>query len=295
MSENATPNEIERLEKLAIGLLTYSGDPHIAEPRLFLGKIPENLPIEIPMPERSRVLGALARSEKYIEIVLESDLKPEEIVGFYRTQLSSQGWNEPEELQPHQNGGFLHTGLGPHMNITFCQASGGAGLTLSVVQLSDATANIHLNLGLGHEMNPCAQQARNRRHMQRHHRIFEMIPPLTPPQGAQQQNGGGNSGPDQVHTTATLKTNLALDVLAKHYADQLVRGGWTQTDTGASGPLVWYTWRFTNEDQEPWSGLFFVLKTPEQPDNYFLCVRASWIEPESDQKGSGWYSSTRLY
>lgn len=122
-----------------------------------------------------------------------------------------------------------------------------------------------------------------------------MIPPLAPPLGVRQRGGGGSSGIDEVHTTATLKTNLALDVVAKHYADQLVQGGWTQTGAGADGPLAWYTWRFTVDDQEQWRGLFIVLKTPEKLDDYNLYVRATWIEPEGDQKGPGWFSSSSTF
>ena len=111
-----------------------------------------------------------------------------------------------------------------------------------------------------------------------------------------QHGGGGGSGSDEVHTTATLKTNLALDTLAKHYADQLSKDGWTQTDTGMSGPLAWHTWHFTSkEDQQPWGGLFFILKTPEKPDDYFLYVRAVWIKPESDHKFTGWYSTISTF
>jgi hypothetical protein len=88
MSENPTPGEIDLLEKLALGLLVFPGDPRVSKPRLFLGKIPENFPIEVPMPEQSRVVGTLARSETQVEIVLESDLTPEEVVNFYRAMAS---------------------------------------------------------------------------------------------------------------------------------------------------------------------------------------------------------------
>lgn len=293
MSENPTPGEIDQLEKLALGLLVYPGDPRASKPRLFLGKIPENLPIEVPVPEQSRVVGTLARSETQVEIVLESDLTPEEVFSFYRVQLTSLGWHEPEGMWPHP-GGFLHSDFGPHMNITFCQGSGGAGLTLNILQLESRSTDVRLNLSLDREMNPCAQQAMMGRQMH-HHGMYEIIPPLAPPRGAQQRGGGGGSGPDEAHTTATLKTNLALDALAKHYADQLSQAGWTQTDAGASGPLGWHTWQFTSEDQEPWSGLFFILKTPEKPDDYFLYVRAAWNKPESDQKFTGWLSSSSTF
>ncbi len=294
MSENPTPGEIDLLEKLALGLLVYPGDPRASKPRLFLGKIPENLPIEVPIPEQSRVVGTLARSETQVEIVLESDLTPEEIFSFYRAQLTSLGWHEPEGMWPHHAGGFLHSDFGPHMNITFCQEPGGAGLTLNILQLESTTTDVRLNLSLDREMNPCAQQAMMRRHM-RHHEMYEIIPPLIPPRGAQQSGWSGGSSSDEVHTTATLKTTLALDALAKQYADQLSQAGWTQTDAGASGPLAWHTWHFTSEDQEPWSGLFFILKTPEKPDDYILYVRAAWTKPESDQKFTGWLSSSSTF
>ena len=188
VSENPTPGEIDLLEKLALGLLVYPGDPRASKPRLFLGKIPENLPIEIPIPEQSHVVGTLARSETQIEIVLESDLTPEEVFSFYRAQLTSLGWREPEGMWPQHGGGFLHSDFGPHMTSTFCQEPGGAG-----------------------------------------------------------------------------------------------------------GPLAWHTWHFTSEDQEPWSGLFFILKTPEKPDDYFLYVRAAWTKPEGDQKFTGWLSSSSTF
>src|SRR5258708_11393091 len=290
MSENPTPGEVDLLEKLALGLLVYPGDPRASKPRLFLGKIPQNLPIEVPIPEQSRVVGTLARSESQVEIVLESDLTPEEVFSFYRAQLTSLGWHEPEGMWPHHAGGFLHSDFGPHMNIIFCQGSGGAGLALNILQLESTTTDVRLNLSLDREMSPCAQQAMMRRHMH-HHEMYEIIPPLVPPRGAQQRGGGGGSSPDEAHTTATLKTNLALDALAKHYADQLSQAGWTPTDAGTNGPLGLHTWHFTSEDQEPWSGLFFILKTPEKPDDYFLYVRAAWTKPESDQKFTGWLYS----
>ena len=226
VSENPTPGEIDLLEKLALGLLVYPGDPRASKPRLFLGKIPENLPIEIPIPEQSHVVGTLARSETQIEIVLESDLTPEEVFSFYRAQLTSLGWREPEGMWPQHGGGFLHSDFGPHMTSTFCQEPGGAGLTLNILQLESTTTKVRLNLSLDREMNPCAQQAMMRRQMH-HQGMYEIIPPLVQPQGAQQRSGGGGSGSDEVYTTAMLTTNLALDALAKQYADQLSQTGWT--------------------------------------------------------------------
>jgi len=120
VSENPISNEENQIEQLALRLLVYPGDPHVNKPRLFLGAIPDTLPVAIPLPEKSRALGTLARSEEQVEIVLESELKPEEIVTFYRAQLKETGWNELEDdmMRPH-TGGFLHANFSPHSHITF--------------------------------------------------------------------------------------------------------------------------------------------------------------------------------
>jgi hypothetical protein len=51
MSENQISGEDNLLEKLALRLLIYPGDTRVNQPRLFLGQIPANLPLEIPVPE----------------------------------------------------------------------------------------------------------------------------------------------------------------------------------------------------------------------------------------------------
>lgn len=288
MSDTAPSGDIEQLEKLALALLVSSYKLQAPSPRLFPGKIPENFPIEIPLPEQSHVLGTLVRSETQVEIVLESDLPPQEILKFYRTHLVALGWQEPEEIRSRPEGGFLHSDLDPDTNSIFCQQSSGAGLTLQTLPLESATTTVRLNISLDRKRNPCASLKMRRLH----HRLYEMIPSLTPPAGAQQQGGGGgSSGSNEAYTTATLKTALALDVLAQHYADQLSQAGWTQTGAGINGPAAWHTWHFT-EGQEPWSGMFFILKTPEKSDEYFTFIRTVWTPSEKNRAFAGWLKNS---
>jgi hypothetical protein len=294
MSENSTSGDSDLLEKLALSLLDSPGDAHGSHPRLFPGIIPDNFPIAIPLPEQSRVLGTLVRSETQIAIVLESDLSPEELFNFYHTQLTSLGWSEPEGMGPRAGGGFLYSDSGPYSYITFCQGIGGPGLTLNIVERENTPTNVRLNINLDRKTSPCAQETIHRR--MHHHNLYAIIPPLAPPQGAQQHSKGGGSSGDEVHTTATLKTGLALDTLVKHYADQLSQAGWTQTDAGVSGPLAWHTWSFSSEEQQPWSSLFFILKTPDKSDDYFLYIRATWNPSEDDnQPFAGWISSSSTF
>jgi len=289
--QSQSPGEETFLEKLALRLLVFPGDPRVSKPRLFLGKIPENFPIDVPIPAESRVLGTLARSEAHSEIVLESDLKPDEVAAFYREHLTAHGWNEQEDEMRHHVGGFVHSGFGPHNHIVFCQSSTNAALTLRLMQLEGTATDIRLDITLSSESNPCNQQKRPRHRV--HHSHRNLLPPLVPPAGAQQRGGGGGGGDTEWHSNATLKTDLPLDVLARHYSEQLRKGGWIQNGEGASGPLAWHTWKFTDEDQEPWHGLFFILQKPEKEGEYVLYARVEWDGPESNTHAFSWLAITK--
>lgn len=290
MSLPTNSEDFDVLEKLALALLIHPGDPRVSNPHLFLGKIPEKFPVEIPIPDQSRVLGTLARSETQVEIVLESELTSEEVFSFYRAHFTARSWRELEDLMQSRHGsGFLHTAFGPHMALLFFQESDAVNMMLNISSTENATTTVRLNLSLDQAMNATAQQSLMQ-HQAAHRSMRANIPPLASPQDAQQRSGNGGTGFGEVYTTGTLTTDLALDVLAAHYADQLIKAGWTQADAGTSGFLAWHSWHFTDENQEPWNGLFFIFKTPDRSDDYFLYIRAVWNKPQTSPKFSGWLS-----
>ena len=139
MSDHLAPDDFEQIEKLLLGLLVTPGDLWEVKPRLFLGKIPENLPVELPVPEQTQVLGTLARSEAHVEIVLESELTAEEVLRFYRTRLIALGWQVPDPLVLYHPGGFVDASFDPNTTdtsrhaATFCHAASGAGLTVTML------------------------------------------------------------------------------------------------------------------------------------------------------------------
>jgi len=75
-----------------------------------------------------------------------------------------------------------------------------------------------------------------------------------------------------------------------------VKGGWKMNGVGQDGPLAWSTWVFKDEENEPWHGLFFILKTPGKDEQYILEARVEW--DRKDEGGQmkrltqgGWLSS----
>ena len=97
-----------------------------------------------------------------------------------------------------------------------------------------------------------------------------VIPFLAPPPGAQQESQVCLRATLGVFSAALLTTTLGLEAVGVHYAEQLRRAGWRQTDRNTSGLVAWQTWQFTSEEQQPWTGLFLALQTPEQLVDFSL-------------------------
>ena len=293
MSDTTPGAREDLLRELALRLSTFPGDPRNEDPQLLVGKLPDNLAIPVPMPENSRVLGALIRGPESIDVILDSALPPAAVMSFYKESLAASGWNELDEMRPAMHeGGFVHTGFRAFENhATYCKGPDGPAFTVNAYERKQGLTDVRLDINFGNEYSPCGQPNRMQQRMAYHH-MRNLIPPLEPPKGAKQQGGGGGGGGDSWHSSATLDAETPLEALATHYAAQLLRGGWTQNDAGIAGPLAWSTWTFQDEDNEPWNGLFLILKRPGKERQYFLEVRADWDRKE--EKRGGWFSYASL-
>ncbi|MGO8950486.1 MAG: hypothetical protein ACLQUY_23070 [Ktedonobacterales bacterium] len=287
MSEESAASELEQLTALAISLLASPIDPNSPQPHLFPSTIPENIPLEIPVPPHTRVLGTLARSDSSFVITLESDLPLDEMISVHRAQLTALAWNEFEYMRQPPTGGFVQSDYRPSARLAFCHTPSHACLRPMLVQRENATTHVRLDLTLGEEGNPCARQDQPApRGFPRYPNTGrQMLPTLIAPLGAQLGGTSSHGDPEWMHTTSTVTTPLDQEALAHHYVGQLTQAGWTQTDAGAGGPFVWSTWHLTSTGPEPtpWSALFFILKTPDKPDDYTLDLRAFRLKSETTE------------
>ncbi len=292
MDEHTSGTDEALLYELALRLTTFYGDPNVNNPRLLVGTLPPNLSGDIPMPEGSRILGSLIRSPEFIDIELDCALSPEDVLQFYRGRLLPDGWSELESMRP-PNTGFVTSHMFALQNlIVFCHGSNGPAFTVSAHPGKQERTEVRLNLNAG-EHTPCGQQNRRQR---MHRGMHDLIPTLIPPQGAKQQGGGGSGGTGSWYTSATLQTGMDIPELAGHYHTQLVKGGWKMNGVGQDGPLAWSTWVFKDEENEPWHGLFFILKTPGKDDQYILEARVEWDRKDNGGQmkrlmQGGWFSS----
>jgi hypothetical protein len=104
-------NGESRVLELATRLLSDE-DPvarAVLKPRIFVGRLPEDMPVEIPIPDNFAMVGSLVRSEPdphgepTVEVVLDARMPAEQVRDAYRAQMSAAGWEAPEfeSIIPH--------------------------------------------------------------------------------------------------------------------------------------------------------------------------------------------------
>ena len=288
--QNLTEREM-MLRDLAIRLSTFAGDPRVGNPQVLIGELPQRLPVEIPLPEGSRVVGTLIRGPQYATSVVDVELPTEQVLKFYRERLQAAGWQESEFLKDRHSGGFTSPGL-PDTMTTFCRGSRGPGLTVNAYARGNTSTDLRLDIDLSGQS--CVQQARMGKMMGRGMAMHQMLPRLDPLPGSRQLPSGGGGGVASFYMNASLELNTPIDLakLAAHYAAQLERAGWTREEEGQSGPIVWNTWSFRNEENDPCRGFFFILRMPGQKEQYTLHVQVNW--DTDGEQFSGWFSQAPL-
>ncbi|MCK4938150.1 MAG: hypothetical protein KAR85_06065 [Methanosarcinales archaeon] len=245
-------------------MFTYPGIMNIS---LFPGELPGNLPVVVPIPEDAVVIGSSVYSDEYqqIQIILDVQEDPSEIVDFYKNNLEKAGWNETKGFYPEESG---FTSFYMPESTIFCRFEGkGPSLTItSYASNGNEPTDVRLNL----DTNPRNPICRiNSDPYQGIYQAENVIPILIPPKGAQQRGGGGGGSDDQQYSETTLKTELSVLELEDHYQNQLVEAGWELKENVSNSSITLSTWSFTDELGDQWSGILFVNEVGKS-DLYFV-------------------------
>ena len=282
-TEPYAPTDLEaRYQDLALRMAVFPGDPRVNEPSLSLGRLPTNLPLEIPVPPQTQIVGSLVRSQQHADIALDSSLTADAILEFYTQRLSADGWNKIAPMGQF-SGGFMQPfqrGVGA----TFCRGSRGPALSVRIFEGKNGLNEVRINYNADSRNSPC-DMGRQRGTMMHE----GPIPSLAPPPSAELMSGGSSGGgSNNWHTSAGLETDLDLGTLASHYTAQLEKAGWQRHDGGQAGPTVWSNWQLKDKEGEPWHGTFFILKDTLWPRQHFLYLK---VDLDDDQNPSGGWNS----
>ena len=217
------------------------------------------------------MIGAVDRGRPNgTEILLDANMAPDEAIDFYREAMSGLGWVSPEEAYP--NTGFVSEAF---PSLTLCDAGGEAILWVTVMESSEGTADIRLNLQLAPEYSPCKEGYGPGYDA----RIQELLPALSSPAGATVRSGGSSSGPDEADISASIRTDFSAEDLADHYNGQILEDGWMQAGRGSGDGAAWSFWK-REVDGESWMGTFLVLQSPAVEDYLFAWFRIERVPEE---------------
>ncbi|MFB8789788.1 MAG: hypothetical protein U7123_13255 [Potamolinea sp.] len=269
ITENPDSNE-ELLQALALRLLgkEFPGDSKPESVQIIVGRLPDQLPVEIPLPENSRILGSYVNLQwQTIYIEFDTDLPVNSIFDFYRERLLSSGWHSPQNPRPM--GGF-HPNLSTNRAL-FCRSQRGPSLSIYASTLPHQLTQVSLGINSDPNNRSCANISSSRDLYEG----YELIPSLTPPVNSKQFGQQSGSSGDNANSRTMLETNLDLLSVTAHYQAQLRQVGWTCFEQGQGGSLAWSTWRFRAQEEESWYGLFFVFKMTETPLEYLLQLQVN--------------------
>jgi hypothetical protein len=253
--------------------------------QIFPGALPPGLPLDLPLPPNSRLVGSVVRpsfppgpppiapSGESFDIVLDVPGDPVDVVTFYREAFSGLGWTQPGLFAPF-SGGFLPS-FGPTSSAGFCQSAQGPWLNVTVYPREDAPNDTRIHVDTGNP-GPCAGPP-----------VppppgpppgAAVMPPLAPPPGVQVLPRGSGGEDGSWESRAIAVTDMSVADLEAFYAAELEQAGWTRTDGDAKGPLAWSTWDVPGEGQ--WQGFLYMLAGPgeKQRSLYLSTTSASQQE-----------------
>lgn len=128
VGEPATEELANRLLQVA-----YMGGPELTQAELLPGKLPEQMPVDLPIPNGSRIVGSEILEDIGITVVMDVAMTPDEALDFYRDALVPQNWTETDIMGMER--GFI----GGSGSTIFCKGARDPSVMVSAYALENGT------------------------------------------------------------------------------------------------------------------------------------------------------------
>ncbi|BAZ36986.1 hypothetical protein NIES4101_29070 [Calothrix sp. NIES-4101] len=262
-----TTNEEPGLRQFVERMLSRNGN----ETKVIVGKLPEKMPVKLPIPPASQILGSTVNENGSIQVVLDASGSVVQVTDFYQTQLHKFGWKVLEdEYQPYLYRGFVETRspFGDYQN--FCnQTNHSFSLGLSIRKGKESPSVVHMYVnpvGEKDDYYPCRKPSRVNYEENR----VEM-PILRAPLDT--EVSGKEKDQDENQSEVILKTKLDSNKLANHYSQQLEKAGWKRIDSGESNSYYWTTWKLKDKEGISRQAIMSFAKVEGKPNQYFANLK----------------------
>lgn len=244
-------DSLAALKELATVLLTGG----TTDPGLRIGHAGATLPPEVVEPG-AMVLGSLEQGS-VTRTVLVVQGTPDVVQRRLEDRLMAAGWVRPV-LPIRYAKGFAPE---PLASSQLCKGDGSLRANATTRSGSESLVVLNFIRGRGTE---CDAARRYAAAVPPEPYERNPMPPLYPPYGIRMEmTGGGGSGGDSWHSSASLETRRAPEDLLAHYAGQLRSAGWTEGEKSKTGAFIAQVWQYTDSAATKWSGLFIIAAPPE--------------------------------
>jgi hypothetical protein len=244
-------------KELVAALLSAFVSPGATVPEIVVGRMPDDLPFEVPRPENSRVVGGVVRASRgtLVFAVAQSSL---DAIRAYQELLRRTGWDDPagEMGSGFQPPDVVHSG-------TFCQGDG-RWIATSAAERSDGQTFLQVQYG-EQGRSPCDQSRRESRSLRR-----GPMPTFYPPRKTSILDGNLGGGRNFMEANARLKTELRPPQLVAHYGAQLRAAGWAPRTESQGADVSAQTWRIEDRRGNAWVGLLLAIAVPDSEEREVL-------------------------
>jgi hypothetical protein len=239
--------------------------------QLFVGQLPKQLPVDLPLPDGAKVVASVVRQPDNFQILLDAPQSPEQVQAFYQERLSAAGWQSWKEPS-FERRGFTPSkaNLSNASSLIFCNKSGGAGASLSIVARTgqESPTDVRLNLNTDSRNSICDPRV-----SRLEAEAFESdekipFPNLPAPLNTQVSPTRGGGSDRSWYSTATLVSKLDIQSLLAHYENQFKQAGWTKLDGKQNESMSWSNWTMKDTEGKFWQGVLNLRKVEGMPNRY---------------------------
>ncbi|MBW4417898.1 MAG: hypothetical protein KME13_01565 [Myxacorys californica WJT36-NPBG1] len=255
-------------QQLVLRILKCPSDC-LKEMKLLIGRLPEKLPVDLPLPSNAKVIATLVRNQKHAEVILDATQSPDQIRAFYKAQLQAAGWKNPRSYS-HFNSerpGFIVSDSTDNLPLYFCKSAQGPGLSIASGRgSSNAPTDVRLYLDNGSDIcqEPQAQQTTEPNEQL-------PLPSLVAPSSIQVSNAtsiGGDGYGENFYASAHLESQLSAAAIQAAYEEQLTRSGWTKLSTHKDESILWSSWKLKGKQGQYLNALLTFTPNENKANQY---------------------------
>ncbi len=174
--------------------------------------------------------------------------------------------------QEHQGQGFV---MADPVGRSYCTADDLTYLSIMAFPTADGQTDVRLNLDAEQTRYFCTPAATGP-YMDDASRL---IPTLMVPPGVELVGGSGmGSSGDEANSTTNLKTTLTAAELEAHFAGQLRSLGWQHVQQQSSEGYAASSWRFMDDQKDPWTGYLILLEVMNGSDRRYAYLQIEKVK-----------------